>query len=255
MSTPSTVSSSAHEILSQRIERLEKIIYEVQSNFDISSSSNSQRIANVLGKSRLPGSALYKVPSDYYTHSLQWRANLLGCPTDRLCKTIIFENLSLGNDGVTNNLEVPLYRQKYVAIIVQYISKVNLDIIAKYLASSGRDKSFPSTVNSVKLAMAAPEAILPLTGFTFNGITPFGCHISIPIIIAKSIMELSSPSYIWLGGGEVDVKLRLFLHSLVTVPGMASHCLGSNKGGTYKPAILDCTELRNPDELQHIDDE
>jgi len=251
MTTPSSVSSN--NTLIQRIERLEQLIYEIQSNFDISLYETTLRIKKILLSSRLPGCILYKVPQDYYTHSLQWRAKQLGTTPDHLCKTIIFENLSLGNDGIINNLHAPLYQQKYIAIIVQYISKVNLDILARYLASAGKDKTNASPSSSVKLAMASPETILPLTGFSFNGITPFGCHISIPIIISKSIMELSSPSYIWLGGGEVDIKLRVYLHSLIHTPGIAAKCLNSSDE-SYKPVVLDCTELRDTEELLHIDE-
>lgn len=45
-----------------------------------------------------------------------------------------------------------------------------------------------------------------LTGFTHNAVTPFGMLADIPIILASAIEEVSPP-FIWMGGGEVDLKV------------------------------------------------
>ncbi len=50
----------------------------------------------------------------------------------------------------------------------------------------------------------APEEISDeLSGFEHNAVTPIGMKASVPIIMDKNIADLD---FIWLGGGEVDVK-------------------------------------------------
>lgn len=47
-----------------------------------------------------------------------------------------------------------------------------------------------------------------LSGFQHNAVTPIGMATPLPVIIDKPITELPQSEF-WLGGGEVDLKLRL----------------------------------------------
>jgi prolyl-tRNA editing enzyme YbaK/EbsC (Cys-tRNA(Pro) deacylase) len=50
----------------------------------------------------------------------------------------------------------------------------------------------------------APEDVSnELSGFEHNAVTPIGMKTCVPIILDKPIADLK---FIWLGGGEVDVK-------------------------------------------------
>jgi prolyl-tRNA editing enzyme YbaK/EbsC (Cys-tRNA(Pro) deacylase) len=54
--------------------------------------------------------------------------------------------------------------------------------------------------------LAPEEKSVELTGFTHNGVCPIGLLKKIPIIVCESCLHLSPP-IIWMGGGEVDMKL------------------------------------------------
>lgn len=53
-----------------------------------------------------------------------------------------------------------------------------------------------------------------LTGFGHNAISPIGSLVSIPTIICCRCTELRS-SYLFLGGGEVDLKLGIHVSDLI----------------------------------------
>jgi prolyl-tRNA editing enzyme YbaK/EbsC (Cys-tRNA(Pro) deacylase) len=53
-----------------------------------------------------------------------------------------------------------------------------------------------------------------LTGYDHNAVTPFDMPRDVPVIVSKALTDLSPPS-VWLGGGEVDLKLRLPVDELV----------------------------------------
>lgn len=53
-----------------------------------------------------------------------------------------------------------------------------------------------------------------LTGYLHNGVSPLGMTEKVPIVLSKRILDLS-PGFIWLGGGEKDVKLGLDVHEFI----------------------------------------
>mmetsp|Transcript_4310 Transcript_4310/g.10748 ORF Transcript_4310/g.10748 Transcript_4310/m.10748 type:complete len:104 (+) Transcript_4310:60-371(+) len=46
-----------------------------------------------------------------------------------------------------------------------------------------------------------------MSGFEHNAVTPLGCKTSFPVILQSDIARLPIGQF-WLGGGEVDLKLR-----------------------------------------------
>lgn len=62
--------------------------------------------------------------------------------------------------------------------------------------------------------LADDQASFELSGFGHNAISPIGLKLDIPIIICNRILSLNPP-IIFLGGGEVDVKLALPVKDLV----------------------------------------
>jgi prolyl-tRNA editing enzyme YbaK/EbsC (Cys-tRNA(Pro) deacylase) len=73
-----------------------------------------------------------------------------------------------------------------------------------------------------------------IAGFVRNAISPFGMYTMIPVVVSASAASLR-PSYLWLGGGEVDVKLR------VPVQQLLSH---------LHAAVIDCTTSRVPPSME-----
>lgn len=163
------------------------------------------------------GCILAKTPSEYYDKPLEYRAFLLKCSTSQLNKTILLET-----DGtVVNDLSAPLIKQKYVAIILPYVTKLKNEALSKILAPG-----FRLAENGEKVS-----------GFSHGGVTPFGSLTPLPVIISR---QTASENYIWLGGGLVDTKLRIFVKQLLQVG-------GSGVEG-YKPVVADVAQPRVGDD-------
>jgi prolyl-tRNA editing enzyme YbaK/EbsC (Cys-tRNA(Pro) deacylase) len=128
----------------------------------------------------------------------------------------------LETDGtVVNDLLAPLIKQKYVAIILPYVTKLKNEALSKILAPG-----FRLAENGEKVS-----------GFSHGGVTPFGSLTPLPVIISR---QTASENYIWLGGGLVDTKLRIFVKQLLQVG-------GSGVEG-YKPVVADVAQPRVGDD-------
>jgi prolyl-tRNA editing enzyme YbaK/EbsC (Cys-tRNA(Pro) deacylase) len=53
-----------------------------------------------------------------------------------------------------------------------------------------------------------------LSGSSYNGVCPVGNPIKVPIIVSQKIVDLK-PDFIWLGGGEVDLKLGFSMKEFI----------------------------------------
>lgn len=64
-----------------------------------------------------------------------------------------------------------------------------------------------------------------LTGFYHNGVSPYGLLTDIPVVLCNECLNIS-PSYIYMGGGKVDVKLGVsvkdFIRSTNAIVGKVS---------------------------------
>lgn len=198
-----------------RLTRAEAVARTVQSNVaDESRSKFYRRVAADLLAKGVLGATLFRVPGDYYSQSLSQRAKLLGSSVDRLCKTLILENLAAAAPSappvpcvLTDRSHLP--RSRYLAVVVPYVQKLDTEALSRFLRASG---ATPADPPGVKLVHA--ENGDALADFPFNGVTVFGCAVSMPIIVCKALLEGPTP-YVWLGGGEVDLKLRIPVRQLV----------------------------------------
>ena len=68
----------------------------------------------------------------------------------------------------------------------------------------------PLPTSAFDFVLAAEADSDRLSGFTHNAVTPYGmaCGGDVPVVVSQAVMDLA-PGYLWLGGGAVDVKLRL----------------------------------------------
>ena len=63
----------------------------------------------------------------------------------------------------------------------------------------------------------APEEISNnLSGYYHNAVTPFGLLTELPIVICKHCIDVK-PSYIFMGGGAVDIKLGISVSDFIRV--------------------------------------
>jgi prolyl-tRNA editing enzyme YbaK/EbsC (Cys-tRNA(Pro) deacylase) len=56
--------------------------------------------------------------------------------------------------------------------------------------------------------LADEEVSNKLSGFSHNAVSPFGMVSDIPIVICRRCTEVQ-PAYLFMGGGEVDLKLGI----------------------------------------------
>jgi prolyl-tRNA editing enzyme YbaK/EbsC (Cys-tRNA(Pro) deacylase) len=90
-----------------------------------------------------------------------------------------------------------------VCVIVQYRARVNAEKVAKLFRENNGEKISRRQVN---FQYASEETSNRLTGFKHNAVSPFGMQTAIPVVVSSAMLGLS---YIWLGGGAADVKLRV----------------------------------------------
>ncbi|EGG15223.1 hypothetical protein DFA_10053 [Cavenderia fasciculata] len=142
-----------------------------------------------------------RVPKTYYSWTLEKRAAYLKAPSiHNLCKSIIVENINC----VNQNTDDP-FNSRFYCIIIQYTTKLQNQKILKFVKGLSTDNSSLSKAN-YRFTMAQSEDSNRLTGFEYNAVCPIGTAVPIPIIISNKILELPNP-IVWLGGGEVDLKL------------------------------------------------
>jgi len=184
---------------------------------------NAIKIKNELISYQISSMCVFRrVPSDYYEKSLQERGMLLQCKPEKLCKSILFENTLCNHDNCDDICD-----SRYYVVIVQYIRKINTDLLSVALANSIKDKK-----NKIKynFRLVSEETSFLLTSYQHNAVTVYGTlkysvtqsfthslthslthsgmNRKIPIIICSNIMKLS-PSFVYLGAGSVDVKLGI----------------------------------------------
>eukprot|EP01125_Pyxidicula_operculata_P010293 TRINITY_DN3393_c0_g1_i1.p1 TRINITY_DN3393_c0_g1~~TRINITY_DN3393_c0_g1_i1.p1 ORF type:complete len:160 (+),score=38.94 TRINITY_DN3393_c0_g1_i1:446-925(+) len=137
---------------------------------------------------------------DYYDWDLNKRKLFLGAHhEDYLCKSLIVENTKF-EEGHSD----PYYSRYYI-VIVQYTTTYMSHKLFKFLKNATNNKFSKSQFN---FRFADPEEAFALSGFDHNAITPFGMKVKMPIVLSDKIAQLKE-GYFWLGGGDVDLKLKI----------------------------------------------
>jgi prolyl-tRNA editing enzyme YbaK/EbsC (Cys-tRNA(Pro) deacylase) len=156
-------------------------------------------------------SAVFRwVPSEYYAKPLQWRRDVLQCPSVQyLCKSIVLENTHCVHSDCSDPNNA-----RYYIVVFQYIERFDSERLMRFI----KDKNPTLGKKKFNFRLADPEAARQLTGFGYNAVVPFGGNVSVPVVLSEKLLHLS-PKYFWMGGGHVDCKLRVdtdeFLHSAV----------------------------------------
>lgn len=153
-----------------------------------------------------------KTPQDYYDNPLESRAKLLGCHPRHLCKTIVFENVSCEHSSCADITD-----SRYYCVIVQYCARIQAEKLRDFIYRlRPEEKRIPK--NKFILRLADESASQALTGFVHNAISPLGMLTPIPVIICTGAASVR-PSFLWLGGGAVDVKLCVPVSDLIRCSG------------------------------------
>jgi prolyl-tRNA editing enzyme YbaK/EbsC (Cys-tRNA(Pro) deacylase) len=147
---------------------------------------------------------------------------------------MIIENTLAPKEEDVPNTKEPL-KSRYFAVLLQYCTKLEMERLSKQLRALALEAYGQEQAPSYKLKMAEQEESYRLTGYGFNAVTPFGTTYEIPLIVSRNIEKMRSRDVfraVWLGGGDVDLKVRVFMNQLL------------NK---YQPAlfVIDCTSDRD----------
>lgn len=114
---------------------------------------------------------------------------------------------------------------EYVLAIVQYTAKLHKERLVstlhqRYLHLLNSSSISPSTEHKplskkqFNLRLAPNEENERITGYAHNSVTPLRLRLPVPLLLPSSLLELSGNNFA-LGGGEVDVKLRIGLKDVV----------------------------------------
>ena len=136
----------------------------------------------------------------YYEQSLEWRCKRLGAScVEELCKSVVLENTKKESGEVG--------RIHCVLVIVQYVAKLHKEKLIKVVQGMEAAKGLPPLgKKQYNMRLLEGAACQEITGCGHNAVTPLGQDL--PMILSDSIAQLSSDQF-WLGGGHVDLKLRL----------------------------------------------
>ena len=175
-------------------------------------SPTQARLAAECEKLGLTSAHFWRVRSDYYEQELTWRRDVLGAPSVQcLCKSMIMENTRLSD--LTLEQATKAGRVKYVCIALQYagakLQKEKLtDVVRRMEGAHAVGKK------QYSLRMVAQDVSDALSGFEHNAVTPVGMATPVPLVLSHAIKKLPG-GVVWLGGGEVDLKLRFEVAQLV----------------------------------------
>jgi prolyl-tRNA editing enzyme YbaK/EbsC (Cys-tRNA(Pro) deacylase) len=190
--------------LLSRINALESKVKSVEESEDITVA----RVKISLSQNRVFTASLRKVSADYYDWPLEERARRLDCNPEHLCKTIIFRNTMCEHNNCSD-----IFDTKYVCVVVQYCAKIAGDRLKEFVHKLPPPEQRLSK-NKINFQLADESISLQLSGFIHNAVTPLGMHTSMPVIVSEACAQLN-PSFVWLGGGAVDVKLCITVADLI----------------------------------------
>mmetsp|Transcript_1088 Transcript_1088/g.1627 ORF Transcript_1088/g.1627 Transcript_1088/m.1627 type:complete len:424 (-) Transcript_1088:62-1333(-) len=148
---------------------------------------------------------MYGVAADYYSLPLEERARAVHAPgPQHLCKSVLLKNcaweaLPSGQDA--RNAE-------YYLVVVQYCEK----LVSERVGPAVRNllpEELRLPKNKYSFRLATQEESDKVCGFEHNAVAPVGlADSSVPLIVCSEVLQLDPP-VIWLGGGEVDIKLQV----------------------------------------------
>ena len=193
--------------LLERVSKVEKKVWRCSIEVDKSMRRARKDVESI---TPMLSSVAWKwVPEGYYNKTLRERADILGAHSiQQLCKSMLMENARASdNHDATNS--------KFYLVVVQYNATINtkkLESQVRGLRPINENRLPPS---SFDFRVAKEEDNDKITGYTHNSVTPFGLLAKqVPVIIAKDICDVR-PSFIWMGGGHVDLKLGVSVDEFV----------------------------------------
>eukprot|EP00756_Hemistasia_phaeocysticola_P000391 Hpha_TRINITY_DN10271_c0_g1::TRINITY_DN10271_c0_g1_i1::g.34925::m.34925 len=137
------------------------------------------------------------VPREYYMNPLDFRVRALEAPgREYLCKSIVVENTQCTRDDCAERLN-----SKFYLVCFQYVTKFDSSTMMKIM----RDRN--PGIGKRKFNYRLVENLEQIAGFPKNATAPVGLRrTDIPVVLSTGAAALP---IMWLGGGHVDVKMRV----------------------------------------------
>lgn len=92
---------------------------------------------------------------------------------------------------------------RFYAVIIQYTSRLDTQNLTKFVRSLVPGGSR----NNYHFRSAKPADVAKLTNAEFNGVCPVGNKVHIPIILSARLLQVVADGWMWVGGGEPELKL------------------------------------------------
>jgi hypothetical protein len=226
-------------------------------------SPTQRRLADALYLARAYRApfAFRRVAPDYYSWPLERRRLALGADSvQRLCKTICLVNTKASAAVVPEGAasEDPL-QTRYFFVVTQYCRRFHADRLKSALWKLHADRGQPMAKQHFNMRLCPEDESARLTGFAHNAVTPVGSATPLCVVLSHHLLELPAEQqeapeeeqagkvgewgvgpgngggWFWMGGGEVDLKLRVDAREFARV---------------YGAVVLDCTydEILTPGE-------
>jgi prolyl-tRNA editing enzyme YbaK/EbsC (Cys-tRNA(Pro) deacylase) len=174
-------------------------------------TDNEKNIKKLVVAFGLASARFKRCPKDYYSWKLEKRRAVLQADSvHHLCKSIVLVNSKCPHEEFTDRTD-----SKYYFIIIQYTGRLHNEKLIKGVRSL-RDPPIPAKLWNFRLCPS--EQNDKLTGYSHNGVCPIGTKQQVPYVMSHRIAKLAEDpktDYIWMGGGEVDLKFKCKVSELI----------------------------------------
>lgn len=108
------------------------------------------------------------------------------------------------------------------SLVVQYTARLHAEKLKNHIHKLNEGKLGKQHFN---MRLCPSDISDDLSGYEHNAVTPIAIKTQLPIIISHEILKLQ-PDFLFLGAGEVDLKVGFPVKEFVD---------------KYQPMIVDCT--------------
>ena len=183
-----------------------------ESSEEDSDCATARRLNDLIVARGASPSKFVRVPAQYYDEDLPFRAACVGAPSvHHMCKTICMENTRCTRD----DCEDPVNSRWYL-VLVQYTARLSQQKLEKFLHQRNNEGGRKVGKKAFHMRLAKEEDSERLTGYEHGAVTPFGTAERIPVLVSREMETLAPGGEFWLGGGEVDLKMRVSYDELVS---------------------------------------
>ena len=149
-------------------------------------------------------SKFVRVPAQYYDEDLPFRAAWRRRP---LRAPHVQDHLHGEHEVHSGRLRGP-GEQRWYLVLVQYTARLSQQKLRSFCISA-TTRGGGKGQKGVSHAPAKEEDSERLTGYEHGAVTPLRTAEPVPVLVSREMETLAPGGEFWLGGGEVDLKMRV----------------------------------------------